>query len=118
MLKVTSVGGLLGVRSICTTSDCVEGTHVRIFSNIIWKIAHLFVPLTCKVEGRLHLGNENKSRFILHFARFALPLTASKVLTLENTQINLVFYSLIRTFAADFERVRCYIIYNKVYERF
>ena len=26
------------------------------------------------LEDRLHLGNENKSRFILHFARFALPL--------------------------------------------
>ena len=27
-----------------------------------------------KFEDRLHLGNENKLRFILHFARFALSL--------------------------------------------
>ena len=30
--------------------------------------------LSPSVLGRLHLGNENKSKFILHFARFALPL--------------------------------------------
>ena len=35
--------------------------------------AHLFASLRC-LEDRLHLGNENKSRFILHFARFALSL--------------------------------------------
>jgi len=28
------------------------------------------------VENRLHLENENKSKFILHFARFALSLQA------------------------------------------
>ena len=37
--------------------------------------------LLMKVEGRLHLGNENKSRFILHFARFALPLQAESTVT-------------------------------------
>jgi len=26
------------------------------------------------VEGRLHLENENKSKFILYFTRFTLPL--------------------------------------------
>ena len=36
------------------------------------------------VEGRLHLGNENKSRLILHVTRFALPLSwRSKVLRSE-----------------------------------
>ena len=28
------------------------------------------------LEDRLHLGNKNKSRFILYFARFALSLQA------------------------------------------
>ena len=39
----------------------------------IWNFAILFVPLTLG-QGRLHLKNDNKSKFILHFIRFALPL--------------------------------------------
>ena len=35
----------------------------------------LFVPLRLRLEVRLHLGNENKYGFILHFARFALTLS-------------------------------------------
>ncbi len=34
---------------------------------------------------------------------FFVILTSSKVLSFENTQINLVFYSLIRTFAPIFK---------------
>ena len=41
--------------------------------------------------------------FLLVFARFFVPLASPKVLSLGKTQINLVFRSLIRTFAADFE---------------
>ena len=40
--------------------------------------AHLFVPLSLRLLGRLHLGNENNSKIILHFARFALPLTLGR----------------------------------------
>jgi len=43
------------------------------------------------------------SEEIWFFVRFALPLTSSKILPLENTQINLVFYSLIRIFATKME---------------
>jgi hypothetical protein len=32
------------------------------------------IPLRLCLLGRLHLENENKWKFILHFARFALPL--------------------------------------------
>ena len=43
---------------------------------------YFFVTLAfLKAEGRLHPGNENKSRFILHFARFALPLQAESTAT-------------------------------------
>ena len=38
-------------------------------------------------------------KFIWHFAHLFVTLTASKLLPFENTQINLVFYSLIRNFA-------------------
>ena len=56
-----------------------------------WWFRGLFVTLRLRLEGRMHLGNENKSQFILHFARFSLPLTSSKVLTLEKTQIKFGF---------------------------
>ena len=42
-------------------------------------------------EDRLHLENKNKCRFILYFARFALSLTSSKVLSLEKIQIKFGF---------------------------
>ncbi len=32
------------------------------------------VPLMQRIEGRRHPGNENNSLFILHFARFVVPL--------------------------------------------
>ena len=41
-----------------------------------------------------------KLKFIWFFARFVLPLTSSKVLSFENAQINLAFYSLICNFAS------------------
>jgi hypothetical protein len=36
--------------------------------------ARFALPLRRELEGRLHLGNEKKRCFFLHFARFALPL--------------------------------------------
>ena len=41
------------------------------------------------------------SSFLKKTLNFSLPLTSSKVLTFGNTQINLVFLSLNRTFAVD-----------------
>ena len=38
---------------------------------------------------------------MLDIITFFVPLTSSKELSLENTQINLVFCSLIRTFAGE-----------------
>ena len=34
----------------------------------------IIVSLRLRLEDRLHLGNKNKSKFILYFARFALSL--------------------------------------------
>jgi len=39
-------------------------------------------------EVRLHLGNENKSQFILHFARFVLTLQPD--MQMNNKIINIV----------------------------
>jgi hypothetical protein len=39
-------------------------------------------------EGRLHLGNENKSQFILHFTRFVLPLHPD--MHINNKLVNIV----------------------------
>ena len=63
------------------------------------EFTHLFVPLR-QVAKVLSLGNEKKKVFLLHFTRFLVTLASPKILTLGNTQINLVFRSLIRTFAA------------------
>ena len=50
---------------------------------------YFFVTLAfLKAEGRLHPGNENKSRFILHFARFALPLQPD--MQMNNKIVNIV----------------------------
>jgi hypothetical protein len=51
-------------------------------------------------EGGSCMKNKEKQAFLWFFPRLIVPLTSSKVLTFGKTQINLVFRSLIRTFAA------------------
>ena len=40
--------------------------------------------------GRLHFGNENKQRFILHFTQFALPLHPRKSKVMNSIEIRTV----------------------------
>ena len=56
---------------------------------LFWFSPRLFVPLATPKIGCIE--NKNKCRFILYFARFALPLTSSKVLSLEKIQIKFGF---------------------------
>ena len=51
-----------------------DGRCFPIFLFFVLYCPHLFVTLTLG-QDRLHLGNENKSGFILHFTRFALSFT-------------------------------------------
>ena len=46
---------------------------------------------------------KKKCFFVLYCPRLIVPLTASKVLPFGKMQINLLFRSLIRTFAHDYD---------------
>ena len=60
------------------------------------------------ISIKMHLGNENKSCFILHFTRFSLTLTyyiiGRRYSRSEKLKILLVFCSLNRTFAARMKK--------------
>ena len=55
---------------------------------------------SAKVSISFDIAKE-KSLFLLYSAHLFVPLTSSKLLSLGNTQINLVFRSLICTFASE-----------------
>ena len=47
-----------------------------LFFFVFWPIYSTF---KANFEGTLHLGNANKSKFIWHFARFAVPLRQNNI---------------------------------------
>ena len=53
---------------------------------------HLIVPLTLRVQDRLHLGNAKEKRvFLLYFARFALSLQNEKQINKDMDAIKKLF---------------------------
>ena len=48
--------------------------RMKDFLPFSWYIRIIALSLRLRLEDRMHLGNKNKSKFILYFARFALSL--------------------------------------------
>ena len=73
----------------------IQCTHVRKNKRNKYFLSffvHLIVPLTLRVQDRLHLGNAKEKRvFLLYFARFALSLQNEKQINKDMDAIKKLF---------------------------